>query len=99
MMSWIADIKVPEAMEQVTNKLGPRTTTGIAIFVAYVALCRGLRYLRRDWRHAQAPYKTREDFKKMTAEDAWEIVRYVQGTEFPFTSGKALAFALFKCAS
>ncbi|KAH7085848.1 hypothetical protein BKA63DRAFT_529405 [Paraphoma chrysanthemicola] len=83
-------------MEQVTNKLGPRTTTGIAIFVAYVALCRGLRYLRRDWRHAQAPYKTREDFKKMTAEDAWEIVRYVQGTEFPFTSGKALAFALFK---
>jgi hypothetical protein len=83
-------------MDKVTSKLSPRTTTGLAIFVAYVALCRGLRYARRDWRHAQAPYKTREDFRKMTAEDAWGIVRYVLGTEFPFTSGKALAFALFK---
>jgi hypothetical protein len=60
------------------------------------ALCRGLRFVRREEKHALFPYKTREDFKKMTTEDAFEIVRYVQGLEFPFLSGKALAFALFK---
>ena len=52
--------------------------------------------MRRDRKHAQLPYKTREVFKNMTAEDAFEVVRYVQGLEFPFLAEKALAFALFK---
>ncbi|KAF2833287.1 hypothetical protein CC86DRAFT_7713 [Ophiobolus disseminans] len=83
-------------MEFITRTLGPRTTAGLAIFVTYVAICRGLRYVRRDRKHAQFPYKTREDYKKMTTEDAFEIVRYIQGLEFPFMSEKALSFALFK---
>ncbi|KAF1840707.1 uncharacterized protein K460DRAFT_380504 [Cucurbitaria berberidis CBS 394.84] len=83
-------------MVQVQQSLGPRTTTILGVFVGYIALCRGLRYLRRDRNHAQLPYKTREDFKKMTAEDAWEIVRSFQSLEFPWMTGKALAFALFK---
>ncbi|KAJ4367692.1 hypothetical protein N0V83_007277 [Neocucurbitaria cava] len=83
-------------MAQIQHKLGSRATTGLGVLVCYIALCRGLRYLRRDTKHTQLPYKTREDFMKMTAEDAWEIVRYVQSLEFPWMTGKALSFALFK---
>jgi hypothetical protein len=86
-------------MEQITQILGSRVTTGLAISVAYVTLCRGLRFLRRDRKHAQSPYKSRDDFKKMTAEDAFQIVDYIQGREFPWISTKALAFALFKCVT
>ncbi|KAH7414220.1 hypothetical protein DE146DRAFT_23670 [Phaeosphaeria sp. MPI-PUGE-AT-0046c] len=83
-------------MDQIAQSLGTTTATGLAVFVGYVTLCRSLRYLRRNQKHAQTPYKTREDFKNMTSEDAFQIARYVQSLEFPFTSGKALAFALFK---
>jgi hypothetical protein len=83
-------------MDPIAKLLTSRTTTALAVFVAYVSLCRALRFLRRDRKHAQSPYKTREDFKKMTAEDAFQIVNYVQGREFPFISSKALSFALFK---
>lgn len=78
------------------EQIGLRTTAGLAVFVAYVALCRGLRFRRRDRKHAQYPFKTREDFKNMTGEDAFKIVEYVQAIEFPFTSKQALQFALFK---
>lgn len=70
--------------------------TSLGVLISYIAVCKALRYLRRDKRHAQMPYRSREDFRKMTAEDAWQIIRYIQGLEFPFTSQKALAFALFK---
>jgi hypothetical protein len=83
-------------MDQITESLGSKTATGVAVLVAYVTLCRTLRFWRRDTKHAQSPYQTRDDFRKMTAEDAFEIVKYVQGQEFPFTSAKALGFALFK---
>lgn len=83
-------------MNFIVNTLGPRTTAGLAIFATYVAVCRGLRYRRRDKKHAQYPYKTQEDYSKMTGEDAFEIIEYVQGLEFPWLSEKALAFALFK---
>lgn len=74
----------------------PWTTAVVGVFAGYVALCKGLRYLRRDQQHSQRPYKTREDFQKMTAEDAWQIIKYVLSLEFPFTAKKALEFALFK---
>lgn len=72
------------------------TKIGLGLFVCYVVSCRRLRYLRRDYRYAQSPYKTRDDFKKMTAEDAWAIVQYVQALEFPWMTTKALSFALFR---
>lgn len=76
--------------------LSSRAAITVAIVAGYVAICRGLRYRRRDSEEARRPYKTREDFKKMTAEDAWDIIRYVQSCEFPWISKKALSFALFK---
>ncbi|KAL6704785.1 hypothetical protein ACN47E_007589 [Coniothyrium glycines] len=83
-------------MSHSVHDLSPAATVAVAVFACYVSLCRGLRYLRRDDRHAQSPYQTREDFRNMTGEDAWTIVKYVQGLEFPWMTGKALSFALFR---
>lgn len=84
-------------METITRTIGSSAATAcLAVFVTYIAPCRSLRYVRRTKKHAQFPYKTREDLKKMTAEDAWEIVRYVQGLETSWSAGQALGFALFK---
>lgn len=80
-----------------TSSLGYKTTVGIVGFSCYVVACRALRYLRRNQKHALYPYKTREDFAKMTGEHAWEIVKYCMSLEFPFLSEKALQFALFRC--
>jgi hypothetical protein len=71
-------------------------TVIVGVLVCYIALCESLRYLRRNIRHAAFPYKTREDFKTMTAEDAFHIAYYVQGLGFPWTTGKALSFVLFR---
>ena len=68
----------------------------LAIIGCYVVACKALRYARRDRMHKRFPYKTREDFSKMTGEDAWEIVRYCSSLEFPLIVTKSLEFALFK---
>jgi hypothetical protein len=83
-------------MDQIIQLFNSPISTGVAVLVAYISLCRGLRYWRRDKKHAEYPYKTREDFKNMTAEDAFQIMQYVQSLEFPLISAKALGFALFK---
>jgi hypothetical protein len=83
-------------MDHIAETLRSPTAVGLAALVVWVSLCRGMRFLRRDTKHAEYLYKTREDYKKMTAEDAFEIVKYVQSLEFPFITGKALAFALFR---
>lgn len=83
-------------MNSLVETLGLPATAGVTALVAYVALCKGLRYVRQNQKHAQFPYKTRDDFKNMTGEDAFEIIKYVQGLEFPFMGITALQFALFK---
>lgn len=83
-------------MNQLAQIFSSQASTGLVVLVAYVSLSRGFRYWRRDKKHAQYPYKTREDFKDMTAEDAFKIMQYVQSLEFPLISTKALAFALFR---
>jgi hypothetical protein len=83
-------------LDAMASLLTKKMTVIIGVLACYIALCRSLRYLRRNTRHASSPYKTREDFKKMTAEDAFEIAYYVQGLEFPWKTGKALSFVLFR---
>jgi len=83
-------------MDLLTQSSALAAPAGVAALVAYVTLCRGFRFWRRDRKYAHYPYKTREEFKNMTAEHAYEIVQYVQGLEFPFIATKALAFALFR---
>lgn len=68
----------------------------VAAIAGYVAFCRLLRYRRRDAEHARRSYQNVEDFQKMSAEEAWEIIFYVTSCEFPWTAKKALSFALFK---
>jgi hypothetical protein len=79
-----------------TDILSSPAAIAVAVVAGYITLCRSLRYSRRDSEQAKRPYKTREDFKKMTAEEAWDIIRIVQSCEFPWISKKALSFALFK---
>ncbi|KAF2866702.1 hypothetical protein BDV95DRAFT_598606 [Massariosphaeria phaeospora] len=81
----------------ITQALESRAATiSLAVVAGYVALCRGLRYYRRDQKHAHYPYKKREDFANMTTEDAFQIVKYIMSLEFPFMTEKALQFALFR---
>ncbi|KAF3047896.1 hypothetical protein E8E11_009537 [Didymella keratinophila] len=86
----------PDALTGLTGILSARAAIAVAVIGGYIALCKGLRYSRRDSEEARRPYKTREGFKKMTAEEAWDIIRYVQSCEFPWMSKKAMSFALFK---
>jgi hypothetical protein len=92
----MASITSADTVAGLTGILSSRAAIAVAVVAGYVALCRVLRYRRRDSEEARRPYKTRQDFKKMTAEEAWDIIRYVQSCEFPWTAKKALSFALFK---
>lgn len=62
----------------------------------YLLLCRLLRYRALRQIQDRFPTDTRDDLKQMTTKDAWEIQRWLFATEFPFTSEKALSFALFR---
>ncbi|KAL1306713.1 hypothetical protein AAFC00_005381 [Neodothiora populina] len=46
--------------------------------------------------HASFNYHSRESFANMTLEDAQRIQKYLYELEFPFTTQKALEFALFR---
>jgi hypothetical protein len=83
-------------LDAMASPLATKTMVFIGVLVCYIALRRSLRYLRRNTRHASSPYRTREDFKKMTAEHVFERAYYVQGLEFPWTTGKTLSFVLFR---
>jgi len=64
--------------------------------LAYLVLCRLLRYAWMNRKHAQYAYKNRASFAKMTMTDAQDIQWYLYQLEFPFTTQKALEFALFR---
>jgi hypothetical protein len=83
-------------MAAIMEHIVPLATTLVGTLAGYGAFCTALRYQRRDKKHTEMPYKTREDFKNMTGEDAWVIVKYIISLEFPFLTEKALSFALFK---
>jgi len=85
-----------DALVWLKDILSSRAAIAVATIAGYIALCWSLRYSRRDSEQARRPYKTREDFKMMTAEEAWDIIILVQSCEFPWISKKALSFALFK---
>lgn len=92
----MASVTFSNALIGLDAVLSPQVAITVAVVAGYVALCRALRYAKRDKEHAQRPYKSRDDFKKMSAEEAWQIIKYVQSQEFPWMTKKALSFALFK---
>jgi hypothetical protein len=62
----------------------------------YAALCHFLRYRARDEKAAHYRYQSRDALKRMTNQHAWEIQQWLFQLEFPFTTEKALEFALFR---
>ena len=77
-------------------KDAPVWKLGLGAGLSYLALVRLLRYRKRDSVARKFPYKTRADFKNMTADDAQAIVKLVFEVEFPFLAEKSLQFALFR---
>jgi len=71
----------------------PITCTLIVTYLLLVRLLRyrGLRRIQREYN-----YRTRSSLATMTNDDAWNIQKYIMEQEFPFTSEKALQFALFR---
>ncbi len=65
-------------------------------FLTYLVLCRLLRYAWMSRKQAKYPYKDRASFAKMTVTDAQDIQWYLYQLEFPFTTQKAVEFALFR---
>lgn len=87
-------------LERYTSTTWPTTTTtstsilsvGLISYVSLVAL---LRYRRRN----QIQQKFNYGSKRMTDEEAWEILWDLSNLEFPFTYLQALQFALFKVSN
>ena len=77
-------------------KDAPAWKLGLGAGLSYLALVRMLRYRKRNSVARKFPYKTRDQFKNMTADDAQAIVKLVFEVEFPFLAEKSLQFALFR---
>ncbi|KAK7606023.1 hypothetical protein JOL62DRAFT_560556 [Phyllosticta paracitricarpa] len=65
-------------------------------FVCYLVLCRALRFRRTRKKLASYPYRTRADYRHMTAQHAFEIHKYLFELEFPLLANRSLEFALFR---
>lgn len=74
----------------------PKLAIAGSALLCYTLLCRALRYQRVRRMRSKYPYKTRDDMAHMTGEEAFEIQRDLMEAEFPFTTNKALQFALFR---
>lgn len=94
--TFLQNLPFAGTLERVARNLGYKTTIALGTFTIYIALCRGLRYLRLNQKHRKYPYKSRDDLAKMTTDHAQEIVEYIMSLEFPFVAEKALQFALFR---
>ena len=71
----MASVTFSNALIGLDAVLSPQVAITVAVVAGYVALCRALRYAKRDKEHAQRPYNSRDDFKKMSAEEAWQIIQ------------------------
>ena len=87
---------LPLNFSMISEKPPSWPVSTLALIFSYSMLCRFLRFRRMKQKHAQYPYKTPESFANMTADDAYEIVKYTFSLEFPFTMEKAAQFALFR---
>ncbi|KAF2088755.1 hypothetical protein K490DRAFT_72476 [Saccharata proteae CBS 121410] len=68
----------------------------LTIILAYVLLCSLLRHRRVRQALSKYGYVNRDHLKHMTAQQAFEIQQTIFQYEFPFTTEKALQFALFR---
>lgn len=64
--------------------------------VAYLGLCRALRFRRERALRRRFGYPDRASLARMTAEEAQQIVHFLSSWEFPLFNFLALEFGLFK---
>lgn len=68
----------------------------VTFSVAYLLLCRLLRFKRMRSMHQRFSYPSRDSLTAMTNEDAQKIQLYLAELEFPVMFSISLGFALFK---
>ncbi|KAL2354122.1 hypothetical protein BJ546DRAFT_95749 [Cryomyces antarcticus] len=69
----------------------------VACFASVYLVCiQWLRFERVSRMRTEYPYKSRASLKKMTTDEAFKIQLCLMELEFPFTTEKALQFALFR---
>lgn len=67
--------------------------------LAYLGLCRTLRFRRERALRRRFGYHDRASLAKMTAEEAQQIVHFLSSWEFPLFNFLALEFGLFKVST
>lgn len=73
------------------------TTRGFfTLLIAYMVLCRSLRYRRRDAMHRKFDFPDRASLSKMTTDQAYEIMKYVSELEFPKLYSLSVHFGIFQ---
>lgn len=80
------------------KKLNLRRGFAIALIwmVIHVIVQQRLRYARMRYLMRKYPFKTRESYRFMTDQQAFEIQKAILQLEFPFMALKSLQFALFR---
>ncbi|GAB7350864.1 hypothetical protein MBLNU459_g1388t1 [Dothideomycetes sp. NU459] len=68
----------------------------VPILIIYVFAANALRFRRMKQKHRDFNYPNRDSLASMTVDDAQKIQLYLLKFEFPFTTEKALQFALFR---
>ena len=68
----------------------------VIVAVLYICVSNMIRFLRMRKMHSEFGYTTRGSLAKMSIGDAQKIQKYLFRLEFPFTTQKALEFALFR---
>ncbi|EED22461.1 conserved hypothetical protein [Talaromyces stipitatus ATCC 10500] len=68
----------------------------LVLTTTHLIIASRLRYARMRYLMRKYPFKTRESFRFMTDQEAFEIQKHILQLEFPFTAVKSFQFALFR---
>lgn len=82
---WLKKITLPRVL-----------VAAILLMVIHIIVQQRLRYARMRYLMRKYPFKTRESYRFMTDQQAFEIQKAILQLEFPFMALKSLQFALFR---
>lgn len=82
------------SLKKVTLRRG--LAVAVLWMVIHVIVQQRLRYARMRYLMRKYPFKTRESYRFMTDQQAFEIQKAILQLEFPFMALKSLQFALFR---
>lgn len=82
------------SLKKITLRRG--LVVAVLWMVIHVIVQQRLRYARMRYLMRKYPFKTRESYRFMTDQQAFEIQKAILQLEFPFMALKSLQFALFR---